>query len=79
MARRTPTGLSPGGDFPVSRVRNEYQKLLADYKRDYKPLFDKIRNRFVAGGRVQVPPALDDALEFHARTYIVNALLAALN
>jgi hypothetical protein len=69
----------------VSRVRNadefwlQYQKLLGDYRRDYKPLLDKLRNQFAAGGKPQVPPALDDALEFHTRTYIVNALLAALN
>ena len=69
----------------MSRVRNadefwlEYQKLLGDYRRNYKPLLDKLRNQFAAGGKPQVPPALDDALEFHTRTYIVNALLAALN
>jgi hypothetical protein len=69
----------------VTRVRNSdefwqrYQELLAYYRRVYKPLLENLRNQYAAGGKSQMPPALDNVLEFHTRTYVVNAFLAALN
>jgi hypothetical protein len=56
----------------------QYKKARADYERTYRPQIDKLR-RLYSGRGEQPPPTLDDVLEFHARTYLVNALLAALN
>jgi hypothetical protein len=85
VARGAPNYIPPGGNLQVTRVRNAdefwqlYQRLLADYRRIYKPLLGRLRDKYAGGGKSQVPPALDEALEFHTRTYVVNALLAALN
>jgi hypothetical protein len=70
----------------VSRTRNaiefrtRFLGATSDYLRLFQPLLDKLRAQLAATTAPPAPdPDLDDSLEFHARAYILNALLGALN
>ncbi len=69
----------------MSRVRNaadflhRFRKLHADYHRMFVPEIAQVRQKFAESDFPEIPPHVDDSLEFHARTYIINALLEALN
>jgi len=66
----------------MSRVRNAdefllcFRRISADYERDFGPRLSQIRRQY-AGGPEEW--RINDHLEIHARTYFVNAFLAALN
>ncbi|MGD0232001.1 MAG: hypothetical protein ABSC19_16875 [Syntrophorhabdales bacterium] len=66
----------------MSRVRNADEFLLrlrgirADYERKFGPLLKRLREKYV--GKEEQDFA-DKSLEAHARTYVVNGLLEALN
>jgi hypothetical protein len=66
----------------VSRVHNadvfllRLRKIRSDYDRVFGPGIAEIRNKYAGKPEAGL---LDQSLEAHARVYIVNALLAALN
>ena len=60
-------------DF-VLRLR----RIGGDYRNDFGPLIARVRHE-LAGKDDEILTAADAALEFHARQYVVNSLLAALN
>jgi len=85
MACCTATDLSLGGDLPVSRVSNadefrlEFRRLCESYTYFFAPRVAAIRELYAKTPTGQIPPAVDESLEAHVRSYLVNALLAALN
>ena len=66
----------------MSMVRNADDFLLRfcrisdDYERTFGPMLSRIREQYTNEPKKQI---IKDFLEFHARTYFVNAFLAALN
>ena len=66
----------------MSQVRNaddfllEFRKIRADYDGAFGPRIAEIRTKYAGTPEEGL---LDQSLEVHGRTYIVNALLAALN
>jgi hypothetical protein len=69
----------------VNRVRNagefllRFQRAWGDYETHYKPRIDRVRAAYTNNPTEQVPPTIDESLEVHAREYLINTLLYALN
>jgi hypothetical protein len=69
----------------VNRIANadEFRIAFEQVRRDYDRLFrrqlDTLRARYDGLPPEQRPPDFDEALEHHARCYLINALLAGLN
>jgi hypothetical protein len=82
VAQCAAVDLPAGGDLPVSRVRNadefllRFRKIRDDYERLFGPRTAEIRKKYTES---PIEKLVDGSLEAHSRTYIVNALLAALN
>ena len=69
----------------MNRVRNadefrlEFRRLCENYTYFFAPRVAAIRALYAKTPTGQTPPAVDESLEAHVRSYLVNALLAALN
>ena len=69
----------------MSRTRNATEFRTAvlgvsgTYERAFRPTLDKLRATFAGTSASGQSVAVDESLEYHARCYIVNALLTALN
>ncbi len=66
----------------MSRVRNadefllRFRRISYEYERNFGPVVSKLCSQYTSRHKKEV---INDHLEVHARTYFVNALLAALN
>jgi hypothetical protein len=69
----------------VSRVRNAdefrtvFQRASGDYDRIFRRRLDEARAWYDQLPAERRPPEFDESLEHHARSYLINALLAGLN
>jgi len=69
----------------MSRVRNADEFLLKarsfrqSYETIFGPLISELRTKYVESPLQSVPDATKSLLEYHARCYLVNGILAALN
>lgn len=69
----------------MSRTRNAdefrtaFQRARADYDRIFRRQLDEARALYDRLPAEKRPPEFDESLEHHARCYLINALLAALN
>jgi hypothetical protein len=69
----------------VSRIRTasdfrlELRKIHDNYDRIFRPIIARVRSAYAQNPPEQLPPLVDESLEAHIRTYVVNAFLAALN
>lgn len=89
MAVRSTVELRARGNLPVTVVANAdsfalaCRRLQGNYESTFKHRIAEVRAKFgeglPAGERLVAVDALDQALEAHARAYVINGVLAALN
>lgn len=61
------------------QFRDKFASLRADYEEKYSKQLQRIRAAASNNPTGQPPPFVDECLEYHARTYIINGMFEALN
>jgi len=57
----------------------QFRKMCNNYEQLYGPRVAELRSQYTGSLRGEPPPSLEECLEIHVKTYIVNALLTPLN
>jgi hypothetical protein len=63
----------------AGQFRDKFASLRADYENTYSQQIQRIRGSASDNPTSQPPPIVDECLEYHARTYIINGMFEALN
>lgn len=63
----------------ADEFRVAYDRMRGTYRVTFRRQLDALRAWYDGLPREQLPPDFDEALEYHARCYLINGLLAGLN